>query len=141
MTGVIERMERGGRQHRRIADVMQPGRGDEVWAIVLVQRLADAPGLTADPADVLPSRAKIGQQRGGVPLGPDGQRVGFHIGTLSAGAGLRKPNQALHELRGLAVLGLLEVGVGGQGHVAVGVARPTGDVRQPTSPATSCVTI
>jgi hypothetical protein len=98
--------------------------GDQVRAVVLIERRADALGLPGDSANMIPARSALGQPASGVLLGPGGQHVGFHIGTLSAGAGLGKSDQALHQLGGLAVLGLLEVRVGGQGHVAIGVSGP-----------------
>jgi hypothetical protein len=39
---------------------------------------------------VLPAHAEVRQQGGGVLLSPGRQGVGFHAGTLSARAGLRK---------------------------------------------------
>ena len=91
--------------------------GDQVKAVVLIERRADALGLPGDSANMIPARSALGQPASGVLLGPGGQHVGFHIGTLSAGAGLGKSDQALLQLGGLAVLGLLEVRVAGQGHV------------------------
>ena len=85
----------------------------QVRAVVLIERRADALGLPGDSANVVPARSAVAQPAGGVLLGPGGQRVGFHIGTLSAGAGLWKSDQALHQLGGLPVLCLLEVGLGG----------------------------
>jgi hypothetical protein len=69
MTGAVERMESGGRQHRCIADVVQPGSSDQVRAIGLIERLADAPGPLGDTADVLPAWAEEhAAELGGQPL-------------------------------------------------------------------------
>ena len=51
----------------------------------------------------------------------------FHVVALSTGTGLRPPDEALHEFGGLAVLGLLEVGVGSQSHVAIRMAGLAGN--------------
>jgi hypothetical protein len=88
----------------------------------------DALGLLSDPADVLPAGSEVRQQRGGVLLGPGRQGVGFHAGTLSAGAGLRKVEQPFQQLSRVAGLRVLEVRVGAECRpAAVHVAGSSGD--------------
>jgi hypothetical protein len=90
VAGAVYGMKRRGSQVGCIPDVMQPRSSNQVWPILWGECRADALRLSSDPADVLPARAEVRQQRSGVFLGPGRQGIGFHAGTLSAGASLRK---------------------------------------------------
>ena len=66
-------------QSRGVADVVQPGGGDQVGAILGCERDAYPAGLSGDGLDMAPAVAEVSEEHCGLQLGPRGKLDGLHI--------------------------------------------------------------
>jgi ADP-ribose pyrophosphatase YjhB (NUDIX family) len=76
--GAVEGMEAEPVQWRGVADVVQPGGGDQVGAILGCERGAHLAGLSGDGLDVAPAVAETREEPGGLLLGPGGKLGRLH---------------------------------------------------------------
>jgi len=77
-SGAVAGVEAVPVQWRGVADVMQPGGGDQVGAILGCERGAHLAGLSGDGLDMAPAVAETREEPGGQLLGPGGKLGGLH---------------------------------------------------------------